>query len=124
MAVSADGAEARARVKPVLARYLGALHGQSILADAGLGPAATQPFRDALLARRPAADLVTDAMVESLAVAGTPDDCRRALARLADAGLDVPVAVVPPGPPLADQLARLGDTLAPAWQALAPRRTR
>ena len=35
-------------MRPLLARYLGALHGQSILDDAGLGAARTQPFRDAL----------------------------------------------------------------------------
>jgi 5,10-methylenetetrahydromethanopterin reductase len=121
MAVSADGRAARARVRPLLARYLGALHGQSILADAGLEPARTQPFRDALLAGRPAADLVTDEMVESLAVAGTPDERRRALERLAEAGLDAPVAVLPAGMPVADQLAWLGDTLAPAWREIAAR---
>src|SRR6185436_14895629 len=54
MAVSADGPAARMRVRPLLARYLGALHGQSILADAGLPAAITQPFREALLAGRPA----------------------------------------------------------------------
>jgi 5,10-methylenetetrahydromethanopterin reductase len=124
MAVSADGREARARVRPLLARYLGALHGQSILADAGLEPARTQPFRDGLLAGRPAADLVTDEMVETLAVAGTPAECRRALERLAEAGLDAPVAVLPGGMPVADQLAQLGDTLAPAWREIAARSAR
>jgi 5,10-methylenetetrahydromethanopterin reductase len=116
MAVDADGAAARARVRPLLAHYLGVLHGQSILADAGLTPAETQPFRDALLARRPAATLVTDAMLETLAVAGTPDECRRALARFAEAGLDAPVAVLPPGVPLTEQLRALGETLVPAWR--------
>jgi 5,10-methylenetetrahydromethanopterin reductase len=124
MAVSADGREARARVRPLLARYLAALHGQSILADAGLEPARTQPLRNAWLAGTPAADLVTDEMVDALAVAGTPDECRRALGRLAEAGLDAPVAVLPAGPPLAEQLAQLGNTLAPAWRELAVRTPR
>jgi 5,10-methylenetetrahydromethanopterin reductase len=122
VAVSADGDAARARLRPLLAHYLGVLHGQSILADAGLTPDATQPFRDALLARRSAAGLVTDAMVEMLAVAGTPDECHRILARFAEAGLDAPVAVLSPREPLTDQLATIGDTLGPAWRALAPRR--
>jgi 5,10-methylenetetrahydromethanopterin reductase len=118
MAVSADGGAARARVRPLLARYLGALHGQSILADAGLSTAATQPFRDALLAGRPAAERVTDAMVDALAVAGTPAQCRGALERLAEAGLDAPVAVLPAGAPLDEQLHEIGRTLAPAWAEL------
>jgi 5,10-methylenetetrahydromethanopterin reductase len=119
MAVSADGRQARERVRPLLARYLGALHGQSILADAGLDATRTQPFRDALLGGSPAGPLVTEEMIDTLAVAGTEAQCRAALARLAEAGLDAPVAVLPEGAPLEDQLARLGDTLAPAWRELA-----
>jgi alkanesulfonate monooxygenase SsuD/methylene tetrahydromethanopterin reductase-like flavin-dependent oxidoreductase (luciferase family) len=121
MAVSDDGREARARVRPLLAHYLGALHGQSILADAGLDPARTQPFHDAQQSGRGAAELVTDEMVDTLAVAGTPDECRRALARLAEAGLDAPVAVLPAGVPLTEQLRQLGDILVPAWRELTPR---
>jgi 5,10-methylenetetrahydromethanopterin reductase len=127
VAVDADRADARRRIRPLLARYLGALHGQSILLDAGLDAGRTQPFRDALARGAPAAELVTDEMVDTLAVAGTPEDCRRALARLAEAGLDAPIAVLPAGPPLAAQLAALGETLVPAWRAIAapraPRRT-
>src|SRR5438874_3674752 len=52
VAVSDDRAQARAWVRPLIARYLGVFHGQSILADAGLDRARTQPFRHALMARR------------------------------------------------------------------------
>jgi 5,10-methylenetetrahydromethanopterin reductase len=122
-AVSDDGAEARARVRPVLARYLGVLHGQSILQDAGLGAARTQPFRDAWLAGRSAADLVTDEMIDALAVAGTPRDCHAALARLAEAGLDTPIAVLAPGGlPVREQVAQLCATLVPAWMDISARR--
>jgi alkanesulfonate monooxygenase SsuD/methylene tetrahydromethanopterin reductase-like flavin-dependent oxidoreductase (luciferase family) len=115
---SADGTSARERLRPLLAHYLGVLHGQSILADAGLGPERTQPFRDALLARRKAGDLVTDAMIDALAIAGTPGECRAALTRFAEAGLDAPVAILAPGLPVVEQIAALGDTLVPAWRAL------
>ncbi len=121
IAVSRDGTSARARVKPLLARYLGVLHGQSILADAGLAPRETQPFRDALLRREPAARLVTDAMVDALAAAGTPEQCRAALRRLAEAGLDAPIAVVPPDADVPEQLALIGAELAPFWKELAGR---
>ena len=70
-------------MRPMVARYLGALHGQSILEDAGLAPARTQPFRDALAAGRVAADLVTDELMDAVAIAGTPAQCRAALARWA-----------------------------------------
>src|SRR5439155_15209196 len=59
--------------------------------------------------------LVTDEMVDTLAVAGTPDDCRAALRRLADAGLDALIAVVPRVADLTGQLALIGDTLVPFW---------
>ncbi len=125
VAMSDDGTSARDRLRPLLAHYLGVLHGQSILADAGLGADRTQPFRDALLARRKAGELVTDEMIDALAIAGTPDECRSALARFAEAGLDAPVAILAPGLPVVEQLAPLGDTLVPAWRALTatPRRT-
>jgi 5,10-methylenetetrahydromethanopterin reductase len=119
VAVSTDRARARACVRPVVARYLGILHGQSILADAGLEPSRTQPFRDALAAGRPAADLVTDELVDMLAVAGTPDDCRRALRRWRDAGLDAPVAVVPPDADVVEQIEVIGAELAPSWGGVA-----
>ena len=118
MAVSDDAAQARAWMRPLVARCLGALHGQSILEDAGLGAACTQPFRDATVAGRAAAELVTDDLMDAVAVAGTPAACRDALARLAEAGLDGVVAVVPEGADLARQIERLGRELSPAWKEL------
>jgi 5,10-methylenetetrahydromethanopterin reductase len=117
MAVDADAARARQAVRPVLARYLGVLHGQSILEDAGLPPARTQPFRDALLRGASAASLVTDEMVETLAVAGTPDECRRGLRRFSEAGLDTAVAVIPGALDMTEQIARVGE-LSAAWKEM------
>lgn len=118
VAVGGDGHAARQSVKPLLAHYLGVLAGQSILRDAGYGPEHTTPFADALRRGAPAVDLVTDAMVDTLAVAGTPDDCRAALRRLADAGLDALIAVVPRVADLTEQIATIGDTLVPFWKAI------
>jgi 5,10-methylenetetrahydromethanopterin reductase len=118
VAVADDAAQARAWLRPLIARYLGALHGQSILADAGLDGARTQPFREALAAGRTAAELVTDELVDTFAIAGTPAQCRKALARWADAGLDAVVAVVPDRPDFANQLERLGREVSPAWREL------
>jgi 5,10-methylenetetrahydromethanopterin reductase len=118
MAVSDDAAEARAWMRPLVARYLGALHGQSILEDAGLDAARTQPLRDALAGGRPAVDLVTDEIMDAVAIAGTPAQCRAALARWAGAGLDGMVAVVPGRADLAGQIERLGREVSPAWKEL------
>ena len=115
VAVADDGAQARAVLRPLIARYLGALHGQSILADAGLDGARTQPFREALVASRPAGDLVTDDMIDTFAIAGTPKECRRALARWAEAGLDAVIAVMPARSDFVNQLERFGRELSPAW---------
>jgi alkanesulfonate monooxygenase SsuD/methylene tetrahydromethanopterin reductase-like flavin-dependent oxidoreductase (luciferase family) len=118
LAVADDAAEARASMRPLVARYLGALHGQSILDDAGLGAARTQPFRDALVAGRPAADLVSDAIMDAVAIAGTPAQCRAALARWAEAGLDGVVAVLPGRADVDGQIERLGREVSPAWREL------
>lgn len=121
IAISDDRQAARAWVRPLLARYLGVLHGQSILEDGGVGVARTLPFRDALRAGRVATELVGDDLVDAFAVAGTPADCRAALSRWADAGLDTPIAIVPPGADFAQQLERFGRELAPAWKEMRSR---
>lgn len=118
LVVDRDGAAARAALRPFVARYLGFLHGQSILADAGLDAERTQPFRDALRRGERAGHLVTDDILDAVAIAGTPDACRRALARWAAAGLDAPIAVVPPEADVPAQLALIGAELAPCWKEI------
>jgi alkanesulfonate monooxygenase SsuD/methylene tetrahydromethanopterin reductase-like flavin-dependent oxidoreductase (luciferase family) len=116
--MSLDGRAARAAVRPLIARYLGMLHGQSILADAGLGSDRTRPFHEALGQGTAAEHLVDDDMIDALTVAGTPEHCRRQLARWAEAGLDAPIAVLPRDLDVAEQLALCGETLVPAWRDL------
>jgi 5,10-methylenetetrahydromethanopterin reductase len=119
IAVADDGARAREWMRPLVAQYLGLLHGQSILDDAGIHAARTQPFREAFVAGRVApADLVTDDLLDTVAIAGTPAECRAALARWAEAGLDAVIAVVPEGADLARQIEWFGRELSPAWKAL------
>jgi len=117
VAISRDGHRARAAVRPLIARYLGVLHGQSILLDAGLGPDRTRPFREALGRGAPAAELVDDALIDALAVAGTPEHCRRQLARWAEAGLDAPIAVLAQDADMTEQIALYAETAVPAWEA-------
>jgi alkanesulfonate monooxygenase SsuD/methylene tetrahydromethanopterin reductase-like flavin-dependent oxidoreductase (luciferase family) len=116
VAMSRDGHAARDAVRPLIARYLGVLHGQSILLDAGLGPDRTRPFREALGGGASAAHLVDDALIDALSVAGTPEHCRRHLARWAEAGLDAPIAVLPRQADMMEQIALYGEILVPAWR--------
>ena len=116
--VDEDGARARDRMSPLLAHYLGVLHGQSILADAGFGAERTLPFREALLRGEDARRLVTEEMVDIFAVSGPPAECRRRLHRFAEAGLDSVVAVVPGAADLAEQTRRIGVDLGHAWKEM------
>jgi 5,10-methylenetetrahydromethanopterin reductase len=113
-----DGPRARDRLKPMLAHYLGILHGQSILADAGLGADRTLPFREALLRGEDAGHLVSDEMVDTLAVAGSAAECRQRLRSFAEAGLDALIAVAPRSVDLTQQIARIGAELLPAWKEM------
>jgi 5,10-methylenetetrahydromethanopterin reductase len=118
MSIDDDGARARDRVRDVVAEHLGLMHGQSILADAGLMPSDTMVFREHLLAHRSAGHLVTDELVRLFALAGTPDECRTGLAVLVEAGLDLPIAMLPPdGDPL-EQTSRIVAELASAWDEM------
>jgi alkanesulfonate monooxygenase SsuD/methylene tetrahydromethanopterin reductase-like flavin-dependent oxidoreductase (luciferase family) len=61
---------------------------------------------------------VIDEIMDAVAIAGTPAQCRAALARWAGAGLDGMVAVVPGRADLAGQIERLGREVSPAWKEL------
>ncbi|MDT4893101.1 MAG: hypothetical protein QOE97_2136 [Pseudonocardiales bacterium] len=92
-----DAAAAREAIRPVVAKYLG-IHGvHEITRRAGIEPELAARFRTALLAGRPASELVTDALLDAVAVAGDRESCAGALRRLADAGLDAVVLLETPG---------------------------
>jgi alkanesulfonate monooxygenase SsuD/methylene tetrahydromethanopterin reductase-like flavin-dependent oxidoreductase (luciferase family) len=84
----ADRTAARARIAARTAQFLGVHGAAPITALGGVPAAAAAEFRRRLLAGEDAAPLVTDAMLDSLTVSGTPDDCTAAIARFAEAGVD------------------------------------
>jgi 5,10-methylenetetrahydromethanopterin reductase len=118
VAIDRDAEAARRSVRPLLARYLAHLHGQSILADAGVTEAETAAIRAARAAGESGARAVTDAHVDAFALAGTPDQVRSRLETWREAGLDTPIAL-PAGPadPV-EQLAVIGAELGPPWRSL------
>jgi alkanesulfonate monooxygenase SsuD/methylene tetrahydromethanopterin reductase-like flavin-dependent oxidoreductase (luciferase family) len=94
LSVDADGAAARAALRPSIAEWLGDNRGRP--------QQLATSFAGALPADGPVApELVRDEWIDELAVAGTPADCRAAVRRLADAGADAVVLI----PVDAEQLA-------------------
>src|SRR5881398_3275455 len=78
----------------------------------------TRALREALLRGERAGHLVTDEVLDAVAIAGTPGECRRALARWAEAGLDTVIAVVPRETDMLEQLALIGAELSPHWKEI------
>lgn len=124
VSIAEDGPAAREAIRPTLARYLGSLHPQPFLRDAGVSEKETEPFRRALVEGREAADLVTDRLIDEFSVSGTPDQCRATLARFAMAGLDSPAFLVPPDLDFDRQVEAVAEHLLPSWRDLAGARHR
>lgn len=98
-AVNADEKVARDLVRPYLAKFIG-IHGyHPIMFEAGLTEEIIRPFKEALAAGKTqeVIELVTDDIVDQLAIAGTPDYCRDKLKRINDAGVSMPIAFELPG---------------------------
>lgn len=109
-AVSDKEKEARDLVRPYLAKFIG-IHGyHPIMFEAGLTEEIIRPFKDALAQGRTAEviPLVTDDIVDKLAIAGNAAYCRDKLAAINAAGVSMPIAFeLPNQSPL-----ELVDTLA------------
>src|SRR5216683_2725887 len=118
-AIGRDAEAARRAVRPLLARYLAHLHGQSILADAGVTAAETLAIRAARAGGESGARCVTDAHVDAFALAGTPDQVRARLREWRDAGLDTPIALPAGEADPVEQLGVIGAELGPWWRSRA-----
>ncbi|MGH9100625.1 MAG: LLM class flavin-dependent oxidoreductase [Acidimicrobiales bacterium] len=91
-----DAAMIRDRVRPTVAKYLG-IHGEhDITLIAGLDPELCRLFRTRLLDGEPAAELVTDDILDTFAIVGDPSQCEEGLARFHAAGADGLVLVGDP----------------------------
>jgi len=97
-AVSDDGDSGREAARHHIAFYLGAMgpHYRAFVARFGFGDE-VERVRVAWAERRhaDARRAVTDEMIAELAVAGTPGECRRQLAELRAAGVDLPILFFP-----------------------------
>ena len=119
VALGKDATAARRSVRPLLARYLAHLHGQLILADAGVPEAQTLQIREARSRGDSGAALVTDEQIDTFALAGTPDHARRRLAEWVEAGIDAPIALPAGDADPVEQLGLIGAELGPWLRGLA-----
>lgn len=97
--VDDDAALAREKVKPYLARFIG-IHGyHPILFEAGLTEDVIRPFKEAAAQGRSddMIPFVTEALVDKLAIAGTPQECRQKMEYFNRSGVDMPIAFELPG---------------------------
>jgi alkanesulfonate monooxygenase SsuD/methylene tetrahydromethanopterin reductase-like flavin-dependent oxidoreductase (luciferase family) len=118
VAIGRDAAAARRSVRPLLAKYLAHLHGQMILADAGVSEAETLAIRNARAHGESGAALVTEEHIDSFALAGTADHARRQLSRWVEAGLDAPIALPVGAADAGEQLGVIAAELLPWLRSL------
>ena len=118
ISVDADRRAARTAVRAVLAYYLWRVEGV-VIEQSGADPDNVAAVRAAVSDRGPteAADLVSDQVIDTFAVAGTVDDVVDGLAHFATAGLDVPLAWHTLGPDARAALATLANVVRPAVTA-------
>jgi len=112
VAIDRDVNAARRAVRPLLAHYLAHLHGQPILAEAGVSESETLAIRAARAAGESGAALVAEHHVDTFALAGDADHVRSRLGEWLDAGLDTPIAV-PVGADVTEQIGRIGAAIGP-----------
>ncbi|GAA4322896.1 LLM class flavin-dependent oxidoreductase [Pigmentiphaga soli] len=97
-ATSHDRGEARDVARRHLGFYLGAMgpHYRNFVAGFGF-EAEVEAIREAWAAkeRERAFAAVSDTMIDEMTLCGTPDDCRAQLARLREAGADLPILFFP-----------------------------
>ena len=111
ISISEDRDKARDAVKPMLAKYFG-IHGvHKILTCTGMNEENILRFREALIHNEDATNLVNDWMVDTFAVAGTPEECRQKISDFIEAGLDHPVAFEIPGVPMEETMRQVSRYL-------------
>lgn len=99
LAMSRDERDARNAVKPYIAMIIGALGLQlklPIFAQAGITPEAAERFTQGLIRGEVAAHIVSETMIDVLAIAGSPERCRERLAEVVEAGVRSPTIFFPP----------------------------
>src|ERR1700722_14622875 len=100
--ISEDERAARDRIRPIVAMMISLMAPQPttpIFAAAGLPADTIRAFGASFAQGRVPVDMVTDEMLDTFTIAGSPARCRENLARLIEAGVTAPVFFEVPGVP-------------------------
>ena len=100
ISVSEDARSAREAVKPFLATLVSLLAGQPdspLFTTCGMPAEEIRRFGETFARGELPVALVTDWMIDTFAIAGSPEHCREQLAAVVDAGVRHPVAFEVPG---------------------------
>ncbi|HYK64177.1 MAG TPA: LLM class flavin-dependent oxidoreductase [Patescibacteria group bacterium] len=98
--ISEDERAARDRIRPIVAIMVSLMAPQPntpIFAAAGLPAETIVKFGESFARGKIPADMVTDDMLDTFTIAGSPSRCRENLARLVEAGVTAPVFFEVPG---------------------------
>jgi 5,10-methylenetetrahydromethanopterin reductase len=98
--ISEDERAARDRLRPIVAMMISLMAPQPntpIFATAGLSADTIRAFGESLARGKVPADMVTDKMLDTFTIAGSPARCRENLSRLLEAGITSPVFFEVPG---------------------------
>ncbi|HLK85554.1 MAG TPA: LLM class flavin-dependent oxidoreductase [Candidatus Binataceae bacterium] len=109
-AVADDDRKARASIKPFIATMLGWFANQPelpIFTDHGIGPQEVNVVRQSFVRGEIRPDMVSEAMIDAMTLAGNPERCRERLAALLDAGMTHPIFAIGGGANFQSGLERL-----------------
>jgi 5,10-methylenetetrahydromethanopterin reductase len=100
--ISEDERAARDRLRPLVAFFISLMAPQPntpIFAAAGLPVETIRAFGESFARGKVPVDMVTDEMLDTFTIAGSPARCRENLSRLLEAGVTAPVFFEVPGVP-------------------------
>ncbi len=109
-AVADDDGKARASIKPFIATMLGWFANQSqlpIFTDYGVSPQEVNLIRQSFVRGEIRPDMISEAMIDAMTLAGSPERCRERLAALLDAGMTHPIFAIGGGANFESSLERL-----------------
>jgi len=104
---------ALAGLRSTIARYIGLMGDQPILAEAGMTPEQVQRFSEAAERREDASELVTKELVKAFAVVGSPDECVEQLQEYIQAGVQTIIALDIPGVPMEEMARGISEHILP-----------
>ena len=110
-----DRVHARNAIKPLIGSFIGMagfFGPDPILTCTGLSPEEIKPLTELALKSENVAPLVTDWMLDTFTISGTPEECRERLDLLFEAGLTSPVAFETPGINFEETLGNVTEHLA------------